>query len=110
MWGVVKNKHIDYAQLIWDEMIFQASKFKLNPKAKIPFYRYTKLLISRFMDKHNDIGKRPDDKHFSESMDYVYTQSKIHSTSTTKQGMRIPDYLLTDVIRETKAYSTYDQA
>lgn len=43
-WGIVKVKSIDYAQLIWDEMVLQQTKMK--PTSKIPFYRFTKLLIA----------------------------------------------------------------
>ena len=43
-------------------------------------------------------------------MDHKYSRSRIHITNTTKQGMRVPDRLLTDAVKNTVAYTDYDYA
>ena len=76
---------IDYAKLIWDDMIHQASKFQEDDKAKIPFGRVTKLLIAHFMKTIPEIDPRQDDKFHTPAMDQTYSRARILPTSTKKQ-------------------------
>ena len=40
-WGIIKYEPIDYAQLIWKDMVHQAQQFKKASTSRIPFYRFT---------------------------------------------------------------------
>ena len=109
-WGVVNVAHIDYAQLIWNDMVLQARQFKKATNSKIPFTRYTKLLISLFMHEDPEIDQRIKDKYHTSNMDQMYSRVRIQKTSTTKQGLRIPDLLLTEAVQNTDAFIVYDEA
>ena len=109
-WGVINKANIDYAQLIWDDMLFQADGIKKQEDKKVPFSRFTKLLVRHFMNKYSDIDPRIDDKQHTPSMDILLSSARVQTTSTTKRGMRIPECLLTDEVRATEAYNIYDAA
>lgn len=102
--------HIDYASLIWDDMIYQSRQFESKAKYKVAFVRYTKLLISHFIMEDPTIDRRFDEKYHSEEQDHILTRLRTHSTNTTRRGRRIPEFLLSDVVKETEAYKTYDVA
>jgi hypothetical protein len=109
-WGVVKVATIDYAQLIWEDMVLQARQFKKASNSRIPFYRYTKCLIAHFMHIYPDIDRRSEDKEHTTAMDHMYTRTRIQKTYTQKQGIRIPLSLLTEAVLTTKAYEVFDDA
>ncbi|GKD31778.1 hypothetical protein Tco_1242556 [Tanacetum coccineum] len=107
LWGVVNKVHIDYAKLIWDDIIFQT----VHPRRKadtIPFPRYTKLIINHILSIKQDIPKRANEPVHTPGEDDPIISIRIGCSSTKVKGMRIPEVLLNDVIRETTAYKVYD--
>lgn len=62
------------------------------------------------MHIHPDIDRRLEDKNHTTAMDHMYTRTKIQKTNTEKQGMIIPERLLTEAVRNTKAFELYDEA
>lgn len=62
------------------------------------------------MHTYSDIDLRLEDKIHTTAMDHMYSRARIQKTSTEKQGMRIPERMLTDVVRNTKAFEEYDNA
>lgn len=109
-WGVVKQANIDYAQLIWVDFVNHAKQFLKSTTARIPFYRFTKCLIAHFIKNYPEIDPRLEDKEHRPSMDHKYSKTRIQKTNTEKQGMRIPDNLISDAVRSTEAYKVYDEA
>ena len=91
-------------------MVHHARQFKKASTSRIPFYRFTKCLIAHFMHTYSDIDLRLEDKIHTIAMDHMYSQARIQKTNTEKQGMRIPERMLTDVVRNTKAFELYDNA
>ncbi|GJT78587.1 hypothetical protein Tco_1045312 [Tanacetum coccineum] len=109
LWGVVNKVHIDYAKFIWDDIIFQ--RVHPHPRHKadtIPFPRYTKLIINHILSIKQGIPKRANELVHTPGEDDSIIQIKIGCSSTKVKGMRIPEVLLNDVIRETTAYKVYD--
>lgn len=105
--GIVNLKQIDYGQFIWDDMVHHIQR----GYNKIPFVRFTKLLIDHFLDTYDDIPKRLDDEDIhTAKQEHAVTMIKVQSSSTRKQGKRLPDFLLTESVQATKAYKQYDIA
>ncbi|GKB84088.1 hypothetical protein Tco_0956360 [Tanacetum coccineum] len=107
LWGVVNKVHIDYAELIWEDIIFHI----MHPRYKadtIPFPRYTKLIINHILSIKQDIPKRANEPVHTPGEDESISRIKIGFRSTKVKGMRIPEVLLNDVIRKTTAYKVYD--
>lgn len=102
--------HIDYARLVWDDMVYPARQFVSKKSYKVSFVRYTKLLISHFMAEDAKIDKRLDDKYHSEDMDHILSKVRIHGTNTTNKGKIILDFLLSETVKATEVYKTYDAA
>ena len=71
-WGIVKQANIDYAQLIWEDMVYQARQFQKASTTRIPFYRFTKCLIAHFMKIHPDIDRRLEDKKHTTYGSHVF--------------------------------------
>jgi hypothetical protein len=109
-WGVVKQAQINYAQLIWVDMVNHARQFLKSSTSIIPFYRFTKCLIAHFIEKYPDIDCRSEDKKLTPSVDHKYSKTRIQKTNTQVQGMRIPDNMIPDDVRDTEAYILYDEA
>ena len=86
-WGFVNQEKIDFAALIWEDILFQMRKaFK-----QIPFVRYTKVLISYLLDLHKDIDRRPTDREVHPYMlDKTFRKVYFPKGSTHKQGTRLP--------------------
>nr|GEZ24502.1 monodehydroascorbate reductase [Tanacetum cinerariifolium] len=107
LWGVVNKVHIDYAELIWEDIIYHI----MHPGHKadtIPFPRYAKLIINHILSIKQDIPKRANEPVHTPGEDESISQLKFGCRSTKMKGMRIPEVLLNDVIRETMAYKVYD--
>lgn len=85
-WGVINLAHIDYTQLIWSDMVNQQNQFSKDPKAKIPFARFTKILIAHYMKKDSEIDPRLEDKLHSPAMDKPYTWVRIQGTTLKRKG------------------------
>ncbi|GJW94111.1 hypothetical protein Tco_0173783 [Tanacetum coccineum] len=102
--AVVYKVHVDYASLLWWDFIHYVKQ----KKNVIQYPRFTKLIIANIMAKYESIPKRLDEEYHVIKEDTplvnVYTTGKV-----TVKGMLIPDDLLTDAIRDTKAYQDYEE-
>ena len=72
-WGVARAEPIDYTQIIMDDMIHHHHQFNTAAKPQIHFPRYTKLLISHFMNKCETIDPRREDRMHTIEMDQTYS-------------------------------------
>ncbi|GKA71696.1 hypothetical protein Tco_0777835 [Tanacetum coccineum] len=77
LWGMVNNKNVDYADLIWEDFQYQIDCIQSNAKKKelLPYPRFTK-----FVNKGED---------------------------HPKYGMSIPDVMMSDTIRNSAHYVKY---
>lgn len=106
-WAMANVKKVDYASIIWEDFVWHIQHKTIN----IPFIRFTKLLIKSFIREYDDIPQRLDDedKHTYRNEDTL-RQIKRLDKSTRKQGMKLPDCLLTKKVMECKNYKYYAQA
>ena len=51
-------KLVDFASIIWKDIVWHIQ----HKSAKIPFVRFTKLLIQSFLNEYDDIPPRLDDE------------------------------------------------
>lgn len=106
-WAMANVKKVDYASIIWEDFLWHIQHKTTN----IPFIRFTKLLIESFLQEYDDIPQRLDDedKHTYRNEDTLKIIKRLE-TSTRKQGMKLPDCLLTKKVQECKNYKYYTQA
>ncbi|GJZ21632.1 hypothetical protein Tco_0558671 [Tanacetum coccineum] len=107
MWGVFHNANLDYADLIWEELVFQITSRKNKKAKKLPYPTYVKLIINHFMFKNNDIDKRSDAHMHNELDDDVLHKLRVATKGETKFGKKIHEAILNDKIKKLVAYEVY---
>ena len=106
-WAMAYAKNVDYASIIWEDLVWHIQ----HPTNKIPFVRFTKLLISMFINQFDDIPPRHDDKDKHTMINEpTLRQIKMVGTTTRKQGLKLPEVLLTSKVTESKHYKYYTNA
>ncbi|GJQ99504.1 hypothetical protein Tco_0522489 [Tanacetum coccineum] len=92
LWGLFHNHTLDYVALIWDEFKLQITSRRTRPSKadKLPFPRFTKLIIAHIMSNNNTINQRSDaDMHRSEMDESV--ESEILSLERIEREQRTID-------------------
>jgi hypothetical protein len=106
-WAMVNVKLVDYASIIWEDIVWHIQ----HKSAKIPFVRFTKLLIQSFLNEFDDSPQRLDD---TDKHTFINEPTLKHlkrlDTSTRKEGMELPECLLTAKVKSCKNYKYYVQA
>ncbi|GKB11001.1 hypothetical protein Tco_0844924 [Tanacetum coccineum] len=99
---VVNKVHVDYATILWSDILHCI----IQKKNGIQYPRFTKLIIADIMEKYESIPKRLEEEYHiikdDAALVNVYTTREV-----TVRGMQIPNDLLTDAIRDTRAYKDY---
>ncbi|GKA85730.1 hypothetical protein Tco_0807384 [Tanacetum coccineum] len=81
-----------------------------NKKVELITYpHYTKLVISHFLSKHNNIVKRINVLQHSPQHDDVVKRMKTVTKGTIVYGMRIPEELLSVDVKASMAFKRYDK-
>ncbi|GKB47609.1 hypothetical protein Tco_0898362, partial [Tanacetum coccineum] len=85
LWGMYNKKNVDYVALLWEAFMYQAENSEINlaRKEHMPYPRFTKVIISRFISKDKTISMR--------------NRINLHT-------------ICDDSLLESKAYKTYDFA
>ncbi|GJW69957.1 hypothetical protein Tco_0126874 [Tanacetum coccineum] len=109
LWSLYYDHTLDYAALIWDEFKLQITSRRIRPtKAdKLPFLRFTKLIIARIMSTNTTINQRSNAKMYRSEMDERYKPAKVAKEGVIYYGLEIPDTMLNDTIHEMNVYKEY---
>ncbi|GKC27136.1 hypothetical protein Tco_1034430, partial [Tanacetum coccineum] len=111
LWGMVNNKNVDYADLIWEDFQYQIDCRQSNAKKKevLPYPRFTKVIIDHILSKHNTLSKRPES--WTHTIEYDAVVGKLRfvrkGEEHPKYGMSIPDVMMSDTIRNSAHYAKY---
>ncbi|GKD54155.1 hypothetical protein Tco_1287542 [Tanacetum coccineum] len=109
LWGMFHKKNIDYVCLLWEDLLFQVRNKDAKKTNKMPYPRFTKIIIDYFMSKDQSISRRNkmfwhtarDDTMFT-SMRFIFGHE-----DTQVYGTILPMKLTNQVMFESKAYQTY---
>ncbi|GJY81482.1 hypothetical protein Tco_0494233 [Tanacetum coccineum] len=58
LWGVFYKKNIDYVYLLWEDFMFHIEYKDAKKTNKMPYPRFTKIIIDYFMSKDQSISRR----------------------------------------------------
>nr|GFA28159.1 hypothetical protein [Tanacetum cinerariifolium] len=107
--AAVINKNIDYAYLIWEDLVYQV-EHKNQKKSNDMYYpRFTKVIIHHFMTKKPSIPRRNKVNWHYVRDDILFSTIKVVSRhqNTQQYGAILPIELTTEDIRNSKAYKEY---
>nr|GEU70044.1 hypothetical protein [Tanacetum cinerariifolium] len=108
LWGLYNNANVDYATLIWEDLQYQIDyrQTKVRRHEIMPYPKFTKVIIHYFMSQHKSISKREGSPYHNVANGGLLDRLKFVSKGNKYQVYRnlIPDALITDDIRNSKAY------
>nr|GEU54059.1 hypothetical protein [Tanacetum cinerariifolium] len=122
MWGIITRTNIEYAELMWEEFVqsiqtFLVDKANLGSPTKkgkktkphvIPYSRFTKLIIyylGRHHNIHQSFGSPPN--HAEDDLSLRNLKFVPKGEIDEVFGMKIPEELITDNIRNAPYYNAY---
>nr|GEV70314.1 reverse transcriptase domain-containing protein [Tanacetum cinerariifolium] len=110
LWGIVNKANVDYADLIWEEFIYniKSRKTKTKKAAQLPYPRFTKLIINHLLSQHNNLAKRVNTVMHHIKDDEVLPKLKFvakgEPIGKPRYGKAIPDVILSDDIKASADY------
>ncbi|GJS88948.1 hypothetical protein Tco_0771584 [Tanacetum coccineum] len=99
----VNNIHVDYAELMWEGIYYSLH----HPATSIPYLRFTKIIISHYMNIFPDISRRARDAYHNLQDDDIMKNIFNSGRNKNKVGMRIPAWMITDEMKLTEHYKMY---
>nr|GEU35903.1 hypothetical protein [Tanacetum cinerariifolium] len=109
LWGMFYKKNIDYVYLHWEDFMFQIEYKDAKKTNKMPYPRFTKIIIDYFMSKDQSILRR--DKMFWHTArdNTMYTSMRciFKHEKTQVYGTILPKELTNQAMLESIAYKTY---
>nr|GEY19669.1 hypothetical protein [Tanacetum cinerariifolium] len=107
----VDTENVDYVDVLWEDFMYQADnrEISLARKEHMPYPRFTKVIIDHFISKDNAISMRNDiNLHIVRDDTLLGTLKFVSKTKDCQiYGVVIPDGMINDDIKLSKAYKTY---
>ncbi|GJV21494.1 hypothetical protein Tco_1370514 [Tanacetum coccineum] len=114
LWGMYNKKNVDYVALLWEDFMYQADNREISSARKehMPYPRFTKVIINHFISKDKTISMRNMiNLHTIRDDSLLGTLKFVSKTQDYQQyGALIPDDMINQDIKDSKAYKTYDFA
>ncbi|GJT13616.1 hypothetical protein Tco_0860658 [Tanacetum coccineum] len=111
LWAMYNHKNVDYVALLWEDFMYQADNREINlaRKERMPYPRFTKVIIDYFISKDNTISMRNRiNLHTVRDDTLLGTLKSVSKTEDCQiYGAVIPDGMINDDIKLSKAYKTY---
>nr|GEV50258.1 putative retrotransposon protein [Tanacetum cinerariifolium] len=109
LWGLYFNRNVDYSFLIWEDLVYQVEHKNQKKSNEMYYLRFTKVIIHHFMTKKPSIPRRNRVNWHYFRDDILFSTIKVVSRhqNTQQYGAILPIELITDNIRNTKAYKEY---
>ncbi|GKA10437.1 hypothetical protein Tco_0689870 [Tanacetum coccineum] len=111
LWGMYNQKNIDYVALLWEDFMYQADNREISSARKehMPYLRFTRVIIDHFISKDKTIFMRNIiNLHTVRDDSLLGTLKFVSKTDDTqKYGALIPDEMINQNIKDSKAYKTY---
>ncbi|GJT39158.1 hypothetical protein Tco_0939023 [Tanacetum coccineum] len=111
LWGMFYKKNVDFAELIWEDLQYQIDNRQTSARRceSIPYLRFTKVIIHHFLSKHKSISRR--NGLFMNSIKHDAVLGRLKFVGKYEEnkvyGMSIPDVMVNQEIKDSKAYHTY---
>nr|GEV80921.1 hypothetical protein [Tanacetum cinerariifolium] len=103
--------NVDYGALLWEYIMYQADNREISSARKkhMPYPRFTKVIINHFISKDNTISMRNKINLHTVRDDTLLGTLKFVSKieDYQKYGALIPDGIINQDIKDSKAYKTY---
>ncbi|GKC71517.1 putative nucleotidyltransferase, ribonuclease H [Tanacetum coccineum] len=104
-------KNVDYVALLWEDFMYQADNRKISSAQKehMPYLRFTKVIVNHFISKDKIISMRNMINLHTVRDDSLLGTLKFVSKTKDyqKYGELIPDGMINEDIKDSKAYKTY---
>ncbi|GJU60022.1 hypothetical protein Tco_1237788 [Tanacetum coccineum] len=100
----INNVHVDYAELLWEGLHYSL----MHPTTLIPYLRFTKIIVDHYMTEHLDISRRVHDNYHRVKKDDLVKNIFNFGKNKEGTGMKIPDWMLIDEMKQTDHYKMYD--
>ncbi|GJR68552.1 hypothetical protein Tco_0014617 [Tanacetum coccineum] len=111
LWGMYNKKNVDYVALLWEDFMYQADNKEISSARKehMPYPRFTKVIINRFIFKDKTISMRNMINLHTIRNDSLLSTLKFISKTQDYQQYRalIPDDMINQDIKDSQAYNTY---
>nr|GEZ25514.1 retrovirus-related Pol polyprotein from transposon TNT 1-94 [Tanacetum cinerariifolium] len=109
LWGLYHRRNVDYAFLIWEDLVYQVEHKNQKKSNEIYYPRFTKVSIHHFMMKKPSIPRRNRVNWHYVRDDVLFSTIKVVSRHQTTQqyGAILHIELTTADIKNTKAYKEY---
>ncbi|GJY16515.1 hypothetical protein Tco_0386937 [Tanacetum coccineum] len=99
----VNNIHVDYAELLWEGLYYSLHQLT----SLILYPRFTKIIVSHYMTIFPDILRRVRDMYHNLQDDDIMKNIFNSGRHKNKYGMKIPDWMITDEIKQMEHYRMY---
>nr|GEZ47626.1 hypothetical protein [Tanacetum cinerariifolium] len=109
LWGLYHRRNVDYAFLIWEDVVYQVEHKNQKKSNEMYYLRFTKVIIHHFMMKKPSIPRRNNVNWHYIRDDILFSTIKVVSRhqNTQQYGAILPIELTTEDIKNTKAYKEY---
>nr|GEV66225.1 hypothetical protein [Tanacetum cinerariifolium] len=109
LWGLYHHRNVDYAFLIWEDLVYQVEHKNQKKSNEMYYPRFTKVIIHYFMTKKPSIPRRNRVNWHYIRDDILFSTIKVVSRhqNTQQYSAILPIELTTKDIRNTKAYKEY---
>ncbi|GJY08709.1 copia protein [Tanacetum coccineum] len=111
LWAMYNQKNVYYVALLWEDFMYQADNREISSARKehMPYLRFTKVIFDHFISKDNTISMRNMINLYTVRDDTLLGTLKFVSKTEDYQiyGAVIPDMMINDDIKLSKAYKTY---
>nr|GEU55982.1 hypothetical protein [Tanacetum cinerariifolium] len=109
LWGMYYKNNVDYVELLWEDFTYQINNRGYKKQEKMFYPRFTKVIIHYFLTKDKTVSRRNKICMHTSRDDYLINTLRFVSTNKESQiyGARLPKYITSLEMRETKAYKTY---
>nr|GFB55597.1 hypothetical protein [Tanacetum cinerariifolium] len=109
LWGLYYNRNVDYAFLIWEDLVYQVEHKNQKKSNEMYYPRFIKVIIHHFMTKKPSIPRRNKVNWHYARDDILFSTIKVVSRhqNTQQYDAILPIELTTEDIRNTKVYKEY---
>nr|GFA14427.1 hypothetical protein [Tanacetum cinerariifolium] len=109
LWGLYHKRNVDYAFLIWENLVYQVEYKNQKKSNKMYYPRFTKVIIHNFMTKKPSIPRQNKVNWHYVRDDILFSTIKVVSRhqNTQQYDAILHIELTTEDIRNTKAYKEY---
>ncbi|GJT08698.1 hypothetical protein Tco_0843160 [Tanacetum coccineum] len=111
LWGMYNLKNVDYVILLWEDFMYQDDNQDISTSCKehMPYPRFTKVIINHFISKDKTISMTNKINLNTVRDEFLLGTLKFVSKTEDyqKYGAVIPDGMINQDIKASKAYKTY---